>query len=183
MGFGTIIAGIFFVVVLIASCYVYADSVTRLSQSSLESIQGATSIQLEKLRSSADIVSIVPSPDRTMVYVNITNTGELKITRNEFQYIDILITYTDDATGVTQTYWCYFVSSPVLYAPTQVRWLWWLNSTNPVPAIINPLDWDPSKTLSITIELAYSQQIRSGTNGYLRVTLPEGSSCAQTFQV
>ena len=178
MSYGTMIAGIYFVAILLVSCYVYADSVTRMSDISVQSIQKASSIQIEKLKSSAYIGSIQLTSDHTKLYVNVTNTGDFKIVRNDLQYIDLLITFTDNATGITQSYYCYYNFAN----PTKERWI--LNSTiipNPFPAIINPLDWDPSKTLSITIQLAGSHQIRAGTTGYLKVILPRGSSTAQTF--
>jgi len=178
MSYGTIIAGIYFVAILLVSCYVYADSVNRMSNMSFQSIQSASSIEMEKLRSSASIKSILLASDHATLYVNVTNTGDVKITGDEFQDIDILITYTDNATGITQSYWCYYDSNN----PANDRWI--LNSTitpNPFPAIVNPLDWDPSETLSLTIELAAPHQIRGGTTGYLKVILPQGSSNAQTF--
>lgn len=178
MGYGTIIAGIYFVAILLVSCYVYADSVNRMSNISFQSIQSASSIEIEKLRSSANVASIVESNDHTKLFVNLTNTGDVKINRVDFQDIDVLVTYTDNATGITQSYWCYYGSND----PAKDRWI--VNSTivpNPFPAIINPLDWDPSETLSITIELAASHQIRAGTTGYLKVILPQGSSSAETF--
>lgn len=178
MGYSTIIAGIFFVATLIVSFYVYADSATRMSNISLQSLQSASSIQLEKIRSSAHIGSILVSGDFSRLYVNITNTGDLKITQDTFSAIDLLITYTDNATGVTQTYWCQFNSSD----PSTYRWI--VNSTitpNPFPAIIDPLNWDPSKTLSITVELPTPHDIKPGTVGYLKVILPPGTSTAQAF--
>jgi archaellum component FlaF (FlaF/FlaG flagellin family) len=179
MGFGTVVAGIYFVAILLVSCYVYADLVTRTSSISFRSIESASSIQMEKLRSSANIGSILLASDHTKVYANITNTGEIKIVNASLQYIDILITYTDNRTGVTQSYWCY-------YDPhnSTIRDRWFLNWTihpNPFPAIINPLDWDPSKTLSITIELGASHQIRARTDGHLKLILPLGSSSEQKF--
>jgi len=179
VGFGTIVAGIYFVAVLVVSLYVYANSVTQLSNASLQSIEGATSIQLDRLRSSANINNITVSPDDSEIFVNVTNTGDLKISSTEFQSIDVFVTYTNNATGVTQTYWCYYQSSDL----TQNRWS--LNSAvspNPFPATIDPLDWDPAKTLSITIQLATPNHIRPGTAGYLKIVLPQGSSASQLFQ-
>jgi hypothetical protein len=178
MGFGTIIAGIYFVAVLIVSGYVVTDTVNRMSNTSYESVLTASSIELEKLRSSASISGILIGDEHGEIYVNITNTGEVRIVSADFLQIDIILTYTDNSTRLTQTHWCYYDSND----PSQYRWL--LNSTfspNPFPAMVNPLDWDPSKTLSITIELAEPHHIMPGSVGYLKVVLPEGSSTAQTF--
>jgi hypothetical protein len=172
------VAGIYFVAVLIMSLYVYAGSVTQLSNTSIQSIEGATSIQLERLRSSALISNITVSQDTSELFVTVINTGDIKISSTDFQSIDILLTYTDNATGISQTSWCYYQSTNT----TQNRWT--LNSTivpNPYPATVDPLDWNPSKTLAIVIQLGTPHHIRSGTGGYLKIVLPQGSSAAQSF--
>ena len=179
MGFGTIIAGIYFVAVLIVSGYVVTDTVSRMSNTSYESVVSASSIQLAQLRSSASITGILVGSGADEIYVNLTNTGNLKIVSSDFPQIDVILTYTDNSTGLTQTHWCYYGSNDI----TQDRWS--LNSAihpNPFPAVVNPLDWDPSKTLSITIELAQPSVIMSGSTGYLKIVLPQGSSTAQTFE-
>lgn len=178
MGFGTIVAGIYFVAVLIMSCYVYANSVNQLSNASIQSIEGATSIQLERLRSSAQITNITLSSDGSELFVNVTNTGDVTVPSTDFQQIDIFVTYTDNSSGVTNTTWCYYRS----FNPAQDRWA--LNSTifpNPSPAMVDPLNWDPSKILSITIQLAAPHHVRPGSPGYLKIVLPQGSSTAESF--
>jgi hypothetical protein len=178
VGFGTIVAGIYFVAVLVMSMYVYASSVTQLSNTSLQSIEGATNIQLERLRSSANISNITVSQDASKLFVTVINTGDLKVSSTDYQSIDVLLTYTDNASGISQTYWCYYQSLD----PTQNRWS--LNSTiipNPYPATVDPLDWNPSKTLAIVIQLGTPHHMRPGTGGYLKIVLPQGSSTALSF--
>ena len=178
MGFGTVIAGIYVIGMLLLSFYVFANSVNHMSTMSWESLQNNLKINLERVGSSLNVANISMSADRTRLYVNLTNTGEIKIPRNQFAEIDVLVTYTDAATGFTQTYWCYYNSSDT----TQVRWT--LNSTispNPSPSILDPLDWDPSKTLAITIQLAGSSQIKSDSTGYVKVIMPGGSSNGRYF--
>jgi archaellum component FlaF (FlaF/FlaG flagellin family) len=182
MGFGTIIAGVYFVAVLIVSGYVITDTVNRMSHMSYESVLTAGTIQYSKLDSSARITGINYSDDGSRIYVNLLNTGELKIVSGDLPKIDILLTYTYTDIGtnsqITQTHWCYYGSN----IPSEDQWS--KNSTiqpNPSPAIIDPLDWDPSKTLSITIVLAPSQYITPGSNVYLKVILPGGASTAETF--
>lgn len=178
MGFGTIIAGIYFVAVLIVSGYVVTDTVNRMSNTSYDSVLTASSIQLEKLRSSLSVSGVRVAGGDAAIYVNLTNTGDAKIVSSDFPQIDVILTYTDNSTRITQTVWCYYGSTDLF----QDRWL--LNSTispNPFPAVVNPLDWDPSKTLSITIDLAQPHQITPGSIAYLKVILPGGSSTARTF--
>ena len=177
MGFGTIIAGVYFVTVLVVSGYVITDTVNRLSSSSYESVLTAASIQLNKLGSAANITGVSLGGGGGAIYVNLTNTGEVKIVSADFQYIDIILTYTDSS-SITQTHWCYYDSND----PSLDRWS--LNSTfspNPFPSVVDPQDWNPAKTLSITIELAQSQYLMPGSVGYLKVILPGGSSTADTF--
>jgi len=179
MGFATIVAGIYLVAVLIVSFYVCANSFNQLSTASIQSIQAATSIQMERLRSSAQIEKVTVSTDESKLFVNINNTGDVNVPNNAFQEIDVFVTYTDNLTGITQTYWCYYNS----VNPAQDRWA--LNSTiipNPFPATVDPYGWDPSKTLSIIIQLAAPHHIRLGTDGYLKIILPEGTVAAESFQ-
>jgi archaellum component FlaF (FlaF/FlaG flagellin family) len=176
LGYGTVIAGVFFVAVLLLSCYVYADSMNRISTISWRSLEAASSISLDKLRSALSIRNVVVA-NRTKLYVNVTNDGTVKVDRADFAGMDVILTYTDEPTGLTQTYWCYYNSVD------SSRHRWSLNSsfTNPYPSIVNPLDWDPSETLSLIIELPVSNQFGNDTVGYLRVVLPEGSSNGLSF--
>ena len=177
MGFGVVIAGVFFVAILLLSCYVYADSKNRISAISWRSLEAASSISLDKLRSALSIRNVVVAANRTKLYVNVTNDGSVKVDHAGFGLIDVVLTYTDEPTRLTQTYWCYYNSTD------SSRHRWSLNSsfTNPFPSIVNPLDWDPSKTLSLIIELPVSNQFANDTVGYLRVVLPEGSSNGLSF--
>ena len=179
MGFGTIIAGIYFVTILIVSGYAIADTINRMSMLSYQEVVSASSIQLAKLRSSAYVSGLLVGGDHAELYVNLTNNGEVTIVQSDFKQIDVILTYTDNATGNTQSHWCYFDGDA-----SQDRWI--LNSTvnpNPFPAVIDPLDWNPSKTLSITIVLASPSEISDSPNsaGYLKVVLPGGFSTAETF--
>jgi len=183
MGFDTIIAGIYFVAVLIVSGYVITDTVNRMSDMSYESVLTAATMQLNKIGSSASITKIDArvGNEGGVVYVNLLNTGQLKISSADFPKMDILLTYTDSDIGITQTHWCYYSSDGPLQNPSCD---WAKNSTispNPSPSLVDPLNWDPSTTLSITIQLAQSQYVMLGSAGYLKVVLPGGSSTAGNF--
>jgi archaellum component FlaF (FlaF/FlaG flagellin family) len=172
LGYGTVIAGIYFVAILLFSCYVYADSMNRISTISWKSLQEASSINLNRLRSALSITSIVVANNRTRLYVNVTNDGTMKIDRADLGEMDVILTYTDENTNLKQTYWCYYDS----LEPSRHRWA--LNSSfvNPYPSAVNPLDWDQSETLSLVVELPTGNQLKQDSVGYLRVVLPEGSS-------
>jgi len=183
MGFDTIIAGIYFVAVLIVSGYVITDTVNRMSDMSYESVLTAATMQLNKIGSSATITKIDArvGDEGGVVYVNLLNTGQVKISSADFPKMDILLTYTDSDTGIAQTHWCYYSSDGPLQNPSCD---WAKNSTispNPSPSLVDPLNWDPSTTLSITIQLAQSQYVMPGSAGYLKVVLPGGSSTAGNF--
>jgi archaellum component FlaF (FlaF/FlaG flagellin family) len=180
VGYGTVIAGIYLVGILFVSFYAFADSVNRMSTTSWQSVEEALKVKMQKLDSALYVTNITVSSDRTRVYANLTNTGDVTIARSQFADMDVLITYTNNATGVTQTYWCYYNSSDT------DRDRWTLNSTitpNPSPSIVNPLDWDPSKTLAITIQLAEGNQMKDHSIGYLKIILPEGSSNGRDFVI
>ena len=179
MAYGTVIAGVYLVGILLVSFYILADSVNRISTASLMSMDNAMKIRMEKLGSAVDLANITVSSDRAKLYVNLVNTGDIKIPRSQLADIDVLITY-ENQSGIVQTYWCYYNSSEL----TKPRWT--LNSTitpNPFPAVLNPLDWDPSKTLAITIQLPSSQQLQHGSVGYLKIILPQGSSNGRDFSI
>lgn len=179
MGYGTVIAGIYLVGILFVSFYAFADSVNRMSTTSWQSVEQALKVKMQEVGSALYVANITVSSDRTRVYVNLTNTGDVTIPRSQFADMDVLITYTNEA-GVTQTYWCYYNS------PDTNRDRWTLNSTitpNPSPSVVNPLDWDPSKTLAITIQLAETNQMKDNSIGYLKVVLPEGSSNGRDFTI
>jgi archaellum component FlaF (FlaF/FlaG flagellin family) len=178
MGYGTVIAGIYFVAILLVSLYVYADSVNRLSTTSWKSLEIASEIESSKLRTALEISNIAVAANRTVLYVTVTNTGETKIAESDFAWIDVFLTYTDNTTGVTQTEWCHYNSS------NGVQPRWNVNSTiapNPFPAAVNPLDWDPSETLAIVIHLRSSNQFAANTDGFLKVVAPQGISAAMSF--
>jgi archaellum component FlaF (FlaF/FlaG flagellin family) len=172
-----VIAGIYFVAILLFSCYVYADSMNRISTTSWKSLQEASSISLNRLRSGLSTTSVVVAGNRTKLYVNVTNDGTMKIDRANFEEMDVILTYTDENTNLKQTYWCYYNS----LEPSKHRWS--LNSSfaNPYPSAVNPLDWDQSETLSLVVELPTVNQMKLDTVGYLRIVLPEGSSNGRSF--
>jgi hypothetical protein len=184
---GTLIAGACLVAILLVSCYVYGDSLDRMSTISWRGLEVASSISLEKLKSGLSIVKIIVAASRTKLYVDATNTGTLKIDWVEFAQMDVILSYTDNTTKISHTYWCYYNSSD---SPTRdfSRHTWSLNSSfaNPYPSVVNPRDWDPSKTLSLVIELPTSPSplyFMNDTVGYVKVILPQGTSDLSFFTV
>ena len=177
MADGTVVAGVCFVAILLLSCYVYADSVNRISTISWRNIEVASSIDLEKLETGLTIANVIVAANGTKLYLNATNTGSVKIDRADFPKIDVILTYTDNKTNLRQTYWCYYNSA------NSSRHSWSLNSsfTNPYPSTVNPLDWNPSETLSLVIVLASINQFKPDTFGYVKVILPQGSSNGSSF--
>jgi len=181
LGQETVIGGVCFVAILLLSCYVYADSTNRLSTLSWRSLEVASSISSEKLNSRLSITGLAVAASGTKLYVNVTNDGSLKIAESSFAQIDVILTYTNEGTDVAQTYWCHFDS-----IDSSIH-RWSLNSSltpNPYPGIVNPLDWDPSETLSLVVELSTSNQFRSDTGydtGYVKIVLPQGSSNSCSF--
>jgi archaellum component FlaF (FlaF/FlaG flagellin family) len=186
LGQETVIGGVCFVAILLLSCYVYADSANRLSTISWRSLEVASSISSEKLNSRLSITGLAVAASRTKLYVNVTNDGTLKIAKSSFAQIDVILTYTNEGTDVAQTYWCHFDSSDSPIHDSSIH-RWSLNSSlvpNPYPGIVNPLDWDPSETLSLVVELSASNQFRSDTGhdtGYVKIVLPQGSSNSCSF--
>lgn len=181
MGYGTIIAGIYFVAILLVSCYVYADSMNRMTAISWKSLQEGSSISIGRMRSGLSITNVSVVVYRTELYVNLTNDGAMKIDRDEFREMDIILTYTNE-TGNKATYWCYYNSDE----SSRHRWSipeFFPNTpfTNPYPSVVNPLDWDPSEVLLLVIDLPTNYQMKNCTVAYLRVILPEGSSNGRSF--
>jgi archaellum component FlaF (FlaF/FlaG flagellin family) len=184
---GTVIAGVCLVTVLLVSFYVYGDSMNRMSTISWRSIEVASSISLDKLRSGLSIVKVIVAAGRTKLYVNATNTGTIKIDRAEFAQMDVILAYTEETTNLNQTYWCYYNSSDSPIYDSS-RYTWSLNSSfaNPFPSVVNPLDWDPSKTLSLVVQLPTSpfpHHFMNDTVGYVKVILPQGTSDLSFFTV
>jgi archaellum component FlaF (FlaF/FlaG flagellin family) len=186
---GTVIAGVCLVAILLVSCYVYGDSLNRMSTISWRSLEVASSISLEKLKSGLSIAKVIVAADRTKLYVNATNTGTVKVDWAEFAQMDVILSYTEETTSLNLTYWCYYNSSD---SPTHdsSRHIWSLNySFAPFasyPSVVNPRDWDPSETLSLNVELPKSPfplHFKPDTVGYVKVILPQGSSDISFFTV
>jgi len=179
LGQETVVAGVCFVAILLLSCYVYADSVNRLSTISWKSIEVASSIGSDKLNSRLSITRAVVAADRTKLYVNVTNDGTVKITHAEFAQMDVFLTYADE------TYWCYYNSSDSPIHDSS-KYMWSLNSSfaNPYPSVVNPRDWDPSETLSLIVVLPaspFQHYFEDHTYVYVKVVLPHGSSSIYSF--
>jgi hypothetical protein len=178
-GHGIVIASIYFTALLLTASYVYADSVNRVSLSSWDSIKNVSNIEIQRLSSGLSIESITVS-GRNTLYLTLMNTGNLKVVRADFPNIDILLTYIDEASVTKRTYWVYYDS------PDTSKHRWTLNSEvspNPSPSSVNPLDWDPSETLAIVINLPSSGKIKKGTSGYVSVSLPSAVSAGRSFTV
>jgi len=180
LGYGTLIAGVYFVAILLLSCYVYADSMNRISAISWKSLEVASDIQFEKLKSGVSISQVQVQHGQSPLYLDAINDGTITISRVGFSKMDVILTYTDKATGLPKTIWCYYNSSDTS------RCRWRLDPSfpsNPHPSIVNPLDWDPSETLSLIIEIPASGEFKAKTSGYVKVVLPQGSSNGLSFQV
>lgn len=175
LGHGTVIAGVYFVAILLVSCYAYADSINRVSTISWRSLEAASSIRFDKLRSGLSISSA--QVVKGILYVDAINDGTVRISRAQFAKMDVILTYTEKQTGLTQTHWCYYNSTD----SSRHRWSVNPSFTNPYPSIVNPLDWDPSETLSLVIALPASNQFKKDTIGYVKVVLPQGSSDGRSF--
>ncbi len=176
MSQATIIAGIYIIAILIMAGYVTVDAISRISTSSWKSIERASLLAQAKINSAIQIMNITTEATRTKLYVVIENVGKSKIVQKDFSIIDVFVTYTDQ-NGVSNTDWCYFNS----VVSTQARWN--VNSTiypNPWPVAVNPLDWNPSGSLAIVIQLPAGSQMQS-TTGYVEVVLPTGTSAGQYF--
>jgi len=178
-GHGTVLAGICFMTVLLTASYVFVDSIYRTSTSSASSLRDVSSIEIVRLKSSCSMLSIYEK-DRDKVYVELQNSGNVKVVASDFWRIDVLLTYVDDATSTKVTYWCYYNTSDT----SKHRWILDpAESPNPSPTAVNPLDWDPSETLSIVIYIPSSAKIKRNTSGYVIVALPSGSTCGGQFYV
>lgn len=178
--FGAVFAGISSVMLLITAGCIYVDSINRTTLRSVEDIKNASSIRIQELQSGASVSSVTVDVSRRKLDVNLLNIGSIRICRADFQRMDAFLTYIDDSTGIKQTYWFYFNSSDT----SKHRWRLTPGVTpNPFPAVVNPLDWDPSETLSITLELPSSNQIRRKTDAYVSVVLPSGYKCGRAFYV
>ncbi len=176
-GHGTVIAGIYLVSLFLAASYTYVDSINSISRSSMDSIRNASASEIARLWSAVSITSLSES-GRIRLYVQLSNSGKVKIVRSDFSRIDILLTYVVEATSTKGTYWAYYSSS------NQALHRWELDSSfnpNPFPSDVNPLDWDPSETLAIIIRLPNNVKIKDRTSGYLIVGLPSGSTVGQSF--
>jgi len=179
MGYGTVIAGIYFTTILLTASYVFVDSVNRTSISSTSSFREASGIEIQKLKSSCSIVNLTVS-GRNTLYLGLRNIGSVKVVKTDYWKIDALLTYQDEATQITQTYWCYYGSSDT----SKHRWqLDPAVTPNPSPNVVNPADWDADKTLSIVIYLPSGKCIQNNTIGYVTIALPSGVTCGRTFSV
>jgi hypothetical protein len=180
LGQETVIAGVCFVAILLFSFYVYADSMNRISAISWKSVDVASNIRFDKLRSGVSISKAEVNHGNSPLYVDAINDGTARISCSDFAKMDIILTYTDKITGLTETRWCYYNSSDTS------RCRWTLDpsfASNPHPSIVNPLDWDPSETLSLIIRIPASEQFKDKTDGYVKVVLPQGTSNGLSFQV
>jgi hypothetical protein len=160
---------------------VYADSVNRAALLSRNSIENVLKAEIGRLRSSVSFtgVTIYYTGINVELNVNLTNTGTVKITRDTFAQIDVLLTYINNSTKTKGTFWCAYNSIDT----NLHRWNL-APGTNPYPAIVNPLDWDPSKILLIIIQLPNNVMMANGTaNAYLQVVLPTGSSAGTVLDV
>jgi hypothetical protein len=175
-----VIAAVYFVAILLFSCYVYADSMNRISAISWKSLDVASNIRFDKLRSGVSISKAEVTHGNSPLYVDAINDGTARISRSDFAKMDIILTYTDRQTGLTNTRWCYYNSSDT----SKCRWrLDPSFSSNPHPSIVNPLDWDPSETLSLIIQIPASEEFKGKTDGYVKVILPQGTSSGLSFRV
>ena len=170
MGFGTVIATIFSVTLLVVATFVIMsilfDSTDMISTSFKELKENSN----EQLKTEISVSTVIASASN--VNVSINNTGHVKIT--DFQNMDVLIRYYSYSESETSNIkWIPYTEG---LPPASNTW----TDNGISPDVINPGILDPDEAMNMWIKVDPPVWNQS-ENNWLQITTPNGVSASSYF--
>ena len=172
MDFGTIFATIAMVVLIGISSYLFITGALFAVDTLTKSLKIANEMDNERLKTGIEIVEVV-TEGNSDIYAKLNNTGSTKISKSEFEHIDVFAYY--DVVGASRGYIFLWVPYTETSPPENDHWR--VESIS--PDSINPGIFDPDEQMEIWIRV--QQNIDTGNTNWLKVVMLNGISASKYF--
>jgi archaeal flagellar protein FlaF len=167
MGFGTVIAAMISVSIILLASYVCSNGGFYMADVLSDSVMEMQENENEMLKTEIEITSI--SVDEADVFVSLHNTGSTKI--GDYDYMDVIVKYSN-ASGTAKTIWIPYQGD----ADTlQNRWI----VRNISPDLVNPGILDPGEEMELQILLEGS--LENESVNWLLVAAPNEAKASGCF--
>lgn len=168
MGFGTIIASMISVAILLLASYVCSSGGFYMADVLANSLMEMQENENEIMKTEIEITNI--SADEAHIFVSLNNTGSAKI--GDFDYMDVIVNYSNTS-GAVKTIWIpYQGDSKAL----ENKW----TVGNISPDLVNPGILDPAEEMRLQILLEDS--LKNDSVNWLLVAAPNGVKASGYFK-
>lgn len=170
MGFGSIIAAMISVAIILLASYVCSKGGFYMANGLSNSVIGMQENRNEILKTEIEVRDV--STDGGILFVSLKNTGSTKI--GDFTYMDIIVTYQNES-GINKTVWIPYQKDESLY---ENRWI----KSDIHPDLINPGIFDPGEEMKLQVRMDESDPIRNSSINWLLVAAPNGVKASRYFE-
>ena len=160
MGFGTVIASMLSVAILLLASYVCSSGGFYMADVLANSVMEMQENENEILRTGIEITNI--SADEAGVFVSLHNTGSTKV--GDYDYMDVIVKYSN-ASGNTKTIWIPYEDAGAF----ENKWI----VGNISPDLVNPGILDPDEEMKLQILLEDS--LENESINWIMVVAPNGA--------
>jgi flagellar protein FlaF len=167
MGFGTVIASMISIAILLLASYVCSYGGFYMTDILANSAMEMQENKNEILKTRIEITNIYANESK--VFVSLQNTGSIKI--GDYGYMDVIVKYSD-ASGTVKTIWVPYQEGA---GTSQNRWA----VSNINPDLVNPGIFDPGEKMELKVLLEDS--LKNESVNWIMVAAPNGARASGYF--
>ena len=167
MGFGSIIAAMISVAIILLASYVCSNGGFYMADGLANSVIDMQENKNEMLKTEIEVTNASIDTVSMTAQVFLQNTGSTKI--GDFTYMDLIVTYKNES-GDMKTIW-------IPYQEGEIRW----TKGVIVPDLINPGIFDPGENMKLQIWLDPSDPIENSNENWFLVAAPNGIKASRYF--
>lgn len=167
MGFGTVIASMLSVAILLLASYVCSSGGFYMADVLANSVMEMQENKNEIMKTNIEITNI--SANEAGIFVSLNNTGSTKV--GDYDYMDVIVKYSN-ASGIAKTMWV-----PYQGDPDALENKWTVGNIS--PDLVNPGILDPGEEMELQILLGDSLENKSVN--WLLVAAPNGVKASGYF--
>jgi len=167
MGFGTVIAAMISVTVILLASYVCSSGGFYMTDVLASSVLEMQENKGDILKTGIKITRI--NTDKTDIFVSLNNTGSTKI--GDFDYMDVIVNYSNTS-DTAKTIWI-----PYQEGAGTLESKWAVGNIS--PDLVNPGVLDPGEEMELKILL--NESLKDGSANWIMVAAPNGAQTSGYF--
>lgn len=171
MGFGSIIAAMVSVSVILLATYVCSKGGFYMADVLSDSFSEMQENKNEMLKTEIEVTGV--TMDGVDVLLSLRNTGTVKI--GDFECMDVIVLYCNSS-NTTKTVWVPYQEENTTLAGNH----WKVHSIS--PDLVNPGIFDAGERMEMQIRLSASDPIGNHSENWIQVTTPNGVGDSVYFE-